>query len=372
MAEYEPLKVFLFGTRERAFFTLWYITILGSALLLQTFGKQAWEDYLGGSIPDVFWFSMGMVLIFSTGYWLLMSLVSFLVPGKNWPLFPPKKRSLFLSLVFNLVIFIILAIISYFLVLGRYMIVSIVAFLFWSFLSVYFIYEATKGLIFWTENIATTPKTTNPLFNIILIFVINLIFPFPVALLLGPILDNVGAFVLLFGYALLLSYFTLLSIILGVYFWFKDKTKLKYVPLFHLLSLILYIFFFLKYLYVDGQIIPSILTDWALIINFVLVLAILFLGLRKMARIVGPISDSQYKRRLNPRTLSLFLFYLTAVYFVISGLPGFVEGLKDFLDGFAQTLLLADSTLGVFVFFAPLAYLFFFLTTDFSKAPDQA
>ncbi|MFX1254047.1 MAG: hypothetical protein ACFFCZ_20710 [Promethearchaeota archaeon] len=372
MTQYESLKIFLFGTRERAFFTLWYIIILGSALLLQTFGKQAWEDYIGGNIPDLFWFSLFIVLIFSTGYWLLMSVVSFLLPGKNWPLFPPKKRGLFLSLMLNLVIFIILAIIAYFLVLGRYMIVSIVAFLLWSFLSVYFIYEATKGLVFWTENIATAPKTTNLIFNIILIFVINFIFPLPVALLLGPILNNVGSFVLLFGYVLLLSYFTLLSVALGVYFWLKDKTKLKYVPLFHLLSLILYIFFFLKFLFVDGQIIPSILTDWALIINFVLVIAILFLGLRKMARIVGPISDSQYKRRLNPRTLSLFLFYLTAVYFVISGLPEFVAGLKDFLDNFAATLLLADSTLGVFVFFAPLAYLFFFLTSDFSKAPDQA
>ncbi|MFX0091343.1 MAG: hypothetical protein ACFFBD_06225 [Candidatus Hodarchaeota archaeon] len=80
----EGILPFLFGTRERIFFSLWYIIVLSISMLYHTFGDEQWRPLFGDELYDILFMILIVgVLGGSTGYWLFMSIFSFFRSSKD-------------------------------------------------------------------------------------------------------------------------------------------------------------------------------------------------------------------------------------------------------------------------------------------------
>ncbi|MFX0095564.1 MAG: hypothetical protein ACFFBD_27755 [Candidatus Hodarchaeota archaeon] len=393
---------FLFGSRERLIFSVWYVIVLAILLLLKTFTPDQWNLFLGGDYYDLLETLGWFIVLFSAFYWLFMAVLASLNPGSKWPLLPAREigwKGIIFYLILNILVFIGIAVPVYLIYTSFrevFELITLFVYVVWAIISVYFVFYAFQNLIFKVEErFRPIPKPTKIPFIIIAVLAIGVLIPLPAMWLISQvyqvpflesltILDENG---ILSGYITLLAIFTLISFFMLFYHRLIDLTKIKYIPIFHLIGLSYFLVIALKTIFFDID--NAILRAWSLIVNLIFVVIILFLGLRRIAQIVGPLVPKAYIRRLNPRTLTLFVFYITAIYLVIidfqivlnytreafqalnfSRVP--FSGIFDGIRNFFVNLMLGGWSWLFFILFSPVAYFLFFLTSDFIGSPDPS
>lgn len=379
---------FLFGSKERLFFSIWYVIVLSFLLVVKTFQGQ-WGSNEGFLIE----ISTFLVVV-SAFYWLAMAAISSLRPSNIWPLLPRKESGLIKMAFFgvlNVALFIIVAIVTLSIMqtdIFEFTVISV--YILWAIVSVYFIFWGFQNLVFRVERaLKPIPKPQRPLFIIGLVLLIDVLVPLPVILLVREVYDlsllesaqALSDLGFIGGYIILVVILTGISCFIAFYHQLIDRSKMKYIPIFHLLGLVYFTVIVVKALFFDME--NAILRAWSLVINLVFIVVVLLLGLRRIAQLIGPLIDEEFKKHLNPRTLTLFVFYITALYLVLLDfsevlLPVFI----DFVDTipFPNILLfIRNFLIGVlsggwdwlfFIIFAPVAFLLYFLTSNFSDCPD--
>ncbi|MFX0091342.1 MAG: hypothetical protein ACFFBD_06220 [Candidatus Hodarchaeota archaeon] len=264
--------------------------------------------------------------------------------------------------------------------------VIFISYAIWAIASIYFLFAGFQNLIFWGERkVRPIPKTTNILLNTGLILLINVVSLSIIALLgllYGEPLDikvlaSTGIIPIYFILLIVLNIFTFFFV---VKFWFKDKIKAIFIPVFFLFFFVYLIFVIIKAFSVDTE--GALLGQFSVISNLCIILFFLFLGLRRMAQLIGPLGEEQYEKRFNPRAVNLLLFHLTAVYLAVIELDKILRIIVHDLVSFFSTALVGDFNVLLdylfsvgpnwilFVLFGPLGYALFFLTSSFSESPD--
>ncbi|MFX1256162.1 MAG: hypothetical protein ACFFCZ_31435 [Promethearchaeota archaeon] len=396
---------FLFGSKERFFFSIWYVFVLSFLLVVKTFENQ-WNPILseiGATIPilgeiipnEAFLMDISKFLVVASAfYWLAMAAISSLRPGDTWPLFPRKESGLIKMAFFiglNIALFIIVAIFTWIIIdTPQFELTVISVYILWAIVSVYFIFWGFQNVVFRLERaLKPIPKPQKPLFIIGTVLLIDVLVPLPVILLVREVYDlsfvesaqALSDFGFIGGYIILVVVLTSISCFIAFYHQVIDRSKMKYIPVFHLLGLVYFTIIVVKALFFDME--NAILRAWSLVINLVFIVIVLVLGIRRIAQLIGPLVADEYKKKLNPRTLTLFVFYITALYLV---LLDFSEALLPYFENFVRAipfptilLFIQNFIVGVlsggwdwlfFIIFAPVAFLLYFLTSNFSDCPD--
>ncbi|MFX1252505.1 MAG: hypothetical protein ACFFCZ_12945 [Promethearchaeota archaeon] len=322
----------------------------------------------------------------STAYWLGIAILAFLRPGREFPLggkHGPWKRLVVLINVGAFIIF--AAAVFYFreLLYGTVIVIA-VALIAWSFLTTFFLLDALRGILYRFENtVRNVPKLSDSLIkNLILLGIIDVVLLVPILYITDLTVQNLqglfsgainffGLIVLeqstFIGILVLLAEIFLIGslnvVSLFVFFRYRQRhsSKSRYVPYMQTL-VILYTFIFgIKFLLFDIN--PNV-DIFDILINSVILFVVVLLAIRKVAKWVGPIDLEDYAKRLNPRSLTLFFFTVSALQSILLHLVRFVGGEK-----FGQ-LLFYGVQIFTFVLWAPLAYLLVFILGDFPEAPE--
>lgn len=377
-------RYFLLGDRERTLFSIWYFIILIVPFILMIPTYQQWARiYPQNDVNMVIVYIAGFVGL-STAYWFGIAILAFLRPGREYPLggrhWPWKK----IVAIVNLGAFIIFSLAVFYirqLFWGTIIVIGI-ALVAWSFLTTFFLLDALRGLLYrFEDSVRNVPKTSDSLIkNLILLGIIDIILIIPILYITDLSVQNIpsapfdiftsiylfsfidgktfiGLIVLLFEIFLIGS----LNIVsLFVFFRYRQRqsSKSRYVPYMHTL-VILYTFIFgIKFLLFDIN--PNVdLVD--ILINSVILIAVVLLAIRKVAKWVGPIDLEDYVNRLNPRSLTLFFFTVSALQSILLRAVRFWGGEK------LGEILFYGVQIATFIFWAPLAYLLVFILGDFPE-----
>ncbi|MFX1252380.1 MAG: hypothetical protein ACFFCZ_12315 [Promethearchaeota archaeon] len=382
-------------------------------------------DPLGATPSQIIAFIILVVTIMSITYWFFIALLSFLRPREEWPIFSQgvfgllanlflmpvimlipvsiyipiiyivfaalfilfaliyifkySKVAFFLKLAASAVLLLFLipiilllafsllllsAILAYILIIGL-----VVSFFVWAFFVVYFLFTPFKIAADYTNRYIQLPRFKPLLVNLVIIFILNIVVVIPMTgfyLLFNSILQppiGTGAVIGL-GLVFLLFFTNFISFLL--LFWFGKRNLEKYhqVYIFHLLILLYFAIFIIKFLFVDFEGAP--LSLYSAAINTTIALILTFFAIRKIAILVTPKQTEEgYKSRFNPRTWSYTLFFTTTLYYLV------VKGL-NFIGVFSEKISLTfDLTFTYFVLFAPLAYLAFFIFEKFESGTEE-
>ncbi|MFX0061821.1 MAG: hypothetical protein ACFFC7_06505 [Candidatus Hermodarchaeota archaeon] len=424
-----PIYDFMFASRERAIMSLWYLAIViimgfvlasGPAVIFELS-----TDPSGPTPSQIMAFIILVITIMSITYWFFIALLSFLRPREEWPVFTKgafgllanlflvpviilipvsiyipvvyilfaalfaifaiiyifrySKVAFFLKLVALAVLFLFLApiifllafslfflslILSYVLILGL-----VVSYFIWAFFVVYFLFTPFKIATDYTNRYIQLPRFKPLLVNLMIIFILNIVVVVPMTglyLMFNSILQPPAGVGILIGVGLLILLFFTNIISFLLLFWFGKRNLEKYhqVYIFHLLILLYFAIFIIKFLFVDFEGAP--LSLYSAVINTIMALILTFFAIRKIAVLVTPKqTETGYKSRFNPRTWSYTLFFTTTLYYLV------VKGL-NFVGVFNEEISTTfDLTFTYFVFFAPLAYLAFFLYEKFESGTER-
>ncbi len=424
-----PIYDFMFASRERAIMSLWYLVIViimsfvlasGSAVIFELS-----TDPSGPTPSQIMAFIILVVTIMSITYWFFIALLSFLRPREEWPVFTKgvfgllanlflipviilipvsiyipqvyilfaalfaifaiiyifrySKIAFFLKLFASALLFLFLIpiilllafsllilslILSYVLIIGL-----VISFFIWAFFVVYFLFTPFKIAADYTRRYVQLPRFKPLLVNLVIIIILNIVIIIPMTglyLLFNSILQpplGVGTLVG-GGLVFLLFYTNIISFLL--LFWFGKRNPEKYhqVYIFHLLILLYFAIFIIKFLFVDFEGAP--LSLYSAAINTIMAIILTFFAIRKIAILVTPKQTEEgYKSRFNPRTWSYTLFFTTTLYYLV------VKGL-NFIGVVNQVIVTTfDLTFTLFVLFAPLAYLAFFIYEKFESGTEE-
>ncbi|MFX1536489.1 MAG: hypothetical protein ACFFDI_19920, partial [Promethearchaeota archaeon] len=179
---------FLFGSRERLFFSIWYVVVLSFLLVVKTFQGQ-W-----GSNEELLQDISTFLVVVSAFYWLAMAAISSLRPSNTWPLLPRTESGLVkmaFFIVLNVILFIIVAYVTWRIMrtdIFEFTVISV--YILWAIVSVYFIFWGFQNLVFRVERaLKPIPKPQRPIYIIGLVLLIDVVVPLPVILLVREIFD---------------------------------------------------------------------------------------------------------------------------------------------------------------------------------------